>query len=370
MDTSDNSPEVSKRPFEPFEPVKSKNKNSRNSETRLKSGSSKNYHGYGTQDISKKGSDRPVTVPLIKEERKIIPQTKIDEDIRLNNSSKQKEKHYEEEKNIKYPPEKQFLNDSFFKSKGLRNNHNNCYFNSVMQVLAHCPEVANIIQIKPFQKLLQNMMNNEGSTKLALKESLDWLDKNTSFNLNYQHDPKELLMTILQNSPNIASFFKWKRIIEFSHGRGIHPQNFPEQSFIFFQINPISNNILLSDLEVSFKAFITSENGVQGFCNQCNTNVKGNEVIVQKLNAKYAIFNAYSKQADCNIKAIQSLNIENLKFDLMFIILRQGESKEHGHNFAMCKESEWVIYNDMSVEKKSAQMIRGVYMLFYKIKDA
>lgn len=301
-----------------------------------------------------------------------IKESNIGEVINIQNDSK--EFYYKPpEKNLTYAskaPKEVYYNNCPLISKGLFNNHNNCYFNSLMQVLAHCPGAASNMQIKPFQNLLQAMITSQGSIQSTLRESLNWLNKNSGFSIGNQHDPKELLQFIIQNSPNIGILFKWKRIIEFSHLNGDHPQAFPSQSYLFFQINPISNNISIVDLKNSFRTFITSEKGVNGYCDKCNSDIKGSERISSSENGNYAIFNTYEMQADCDLNAIQRFNIGKFDFELKFLILRRGNSTKFGHNFAMCKEADWVIYNDCSVNKSTAKIICGVYMMFYEVKQA
>ena len=258
-----------------------------------------------------------------------------------------------------------------WKCNGLSNNNNNCYFNSVMQVLAHFQGISEKINISPIGKLLNLMVTKEGGKNAYLHQTLlstlEWLDRNSEFKLNFQHDPKELLNYILRELPIIASQFKWKRVVQFVHNSKGHVNTMPEQSFLYFQISPKNNKISLNDLKVSFMTLVLCEEDVVGYCNECNSDCTGSERILSSFDGNYAIFNTYSMQADCRLDEIEYFNFGKYQFQLESIIIRQGKNSMSGHNFTICRESKLVIYNDEHIEVCSEYNIHGVYMLFYKV---
>lgn len=243
----------------------------------------------------------------------------------------------------------------------IRNNHNICYLNSLLQSL---------FSLTNFNKLLLHSFPNEEYSKLIKIISL--VKDNTTIipkgfmplfiekkMINKHQDSDEVLIKFIQGqSKEIQKEFEniVNKIIKCYCGHRI--ESTEEHSQIY--LDPAES------LEESFKKFMSLEL-LEGYkcdkCNKINSSYSLHYINKPAHNLCIVLRNYFKKQ---RIKICFKLKIKGILFHLRSIIIHHG-NQYSGHYVSITKKKDkWFLCDDENIrEINELKSIVGAYILFY-----
>lgn len=240
---------------------------------------------------------------------------------------------------------------------GLKNHHNVCYINSVVQSLFSC---------KSFVRLLEEKQFKEGSVFFQIKKI--WEDMKNKEILDKRPLYKELAeqsgdLFRYDNQPGYTENFLEFLILNLEQEMGeshlfLDENNFEEKhkEKVFLK-NSDRHIILLSRISSDH------DNYIQSIINYISSqNFKLPYIIIISLGPIY--------KTKPNIHIPSELNIRNFNYDLQSIICRKRKVESKGHFFSYSKrEGFWFEFNDEIITKKDSLDFLHTdeaYLLFYE----
>ena len=284
-----------------------------------------------------------------------------------------------------------------FGKRGLANLGNSCYFNSIVQCLAHLPLLESVFRkseselIQVFSNLLLELSQSEEVVFFEPNICLEMLkEKLPEFRNNKQQDAYEFLN------------FLWELIIE-----NLEPEKRSDlrekiegkmkTSTLCHNCNKLKSKVEpFSELSLPFPE-ITDEYSLKTLldsyfspedleskyeCQNCDIRTKASQFYrvaeqprLLTLHLKRFSFNKKSKKIFHHVmfplRGLTHNTLNNVTYSLSGVIAHHGRTMQSGHYTAYCynnSDFSWYHYNDTEVIPISEENLKKVdaYMLFYK----